>query len=249
MQIKKREIKSQTTIFIILAIIIVAIIAIYFVFRSNLSGEKVEPEVEPIYSFIENCIQETGENAVYDIGQSGGYFIISEPSTNSGVAYYFDRGNNLMPSKERIEKEISDYVNNMIVFCINNFSDFSDFKLDMGQIESNVFIKPENVVINAKYPITITKGEKNYFFESFKDIEIKVRLNTIYKSVLEMINQQMENNNEICMNCIYGIAEKNNLYIEMLDYDDESIIFYIKDKNSKIKGENYVFRFANRYKE
>ena len=246
------DINGQTTVFIILAIVIVAIIAIYFVFRSNLSGEKVEPEVEPIYSFIENCIKETGENAVYNIGQSGGYYIVSEdfvrPNfSDYAIPYYAEKGINYMPSKQEVEQEISRYIDELLYSCILNFIDFSDFEIKQELINVTTKIQEGKVVINADYPLTIKKGDKTYLIQKFENIEIPVRLNTIYNVAEQITLEEIQHPKDICFSCISDFASKNEVYINIMDYDDEIIIFTIIDSNSKIKGEDYEFVFANKY--
>ena len=49
--------KAQVTIFIILAIIIIAVIGLFFVFRDNIFQGSLPQELEPVYSyyFIGDC--------------------------------------------------------------------------------------------------------------------------------------------------------------------------------------------------
>ena len=83
--------RSQVSFFIILAILIVIAIAIFFIFKMKITEEgkeKISPEIAPIYSFVENCIKDTGEDSIFFIGQTGGYFVNPEESTSEyGVSY------------------------------------------------------------------------------------------------------------------------------------------------------------------
>ena len=50
------ENKAQTTIFIILAIIIVAAVAGYFIFRASTVSEEIPASMEPIYTSFLYCL-------------------------------------------------------------------------------------------------------------------------------------------------------------------------------------------------
>jgi hypothetical protein len=89
--------KGQVSIFVIMGIIIIVGVISFFVFRGNIGNEDdVDFEVQEVYSFVQECIIQTGEDAIYHIGSTGGYVIPPEKSLlidfNDGsyeeVAYY-----------------------------------------------------------------------------------------------------------------------------------------------------------------
>lgn len=95
--------KSQITVFIIIGILLVAAIAAFLTsnvsLNSNNKNNMNYGETRPIYNFVQDCIKETGENAVYQIGKTGGYVITPEPmllfneESDEGVAIYlYDAG-------------------------------------------------------------------------------------------------------------------------------------------------------------
>ena len=79
--------------------VIVVGLILYLSVRSGLIIQQVNPEIKPIYSFVDNCISKTSENAIYHIGETGGYYLYNERSNSVGIAYYFDKGENLLPRK------------------------------------------------------------------------------------------------------------------------------------------------------
>jgi len=238
--------RGQVSIFIILAIIIVIAIVIAIIIRLNFfPNNQVHPEVQPIHDFIDNCLEETGEYGVYFIGQTGGYFITPELSIDDGTAIYFDQ-ENYMPSKELIESELSNYIEGMIDLCIDNYKDFPDFEISGQEKTVKTVIEDTRVISELTYQVTISKAEKTYNIEKFQ-AEIPVRLGIIYKAIKEFTDDQITHPEEVCVTCITRIAEEKDLYFRMLDYDERTVLFNIRDKNSKILGEEYVFKFANRY--
>ena len=242
---------AQISIFIIIAIIIVAVIVLVLLFRENifnLGKDNVAPEIQPIYNFVDGCVKSTAENDIYYIGQTGGYFTSPNRSIEFGIPYYYDKGENLMPTKEKIEKEIADYMNFMLPFCTQNFSDYPDFNVNTAKVTTTAKIKEGKVVFNVRYPVTMTKGDKSFFFEKFEDIEVPVRLDRVYKFAYNITQDTMKNKNNICISCMHADATALDLYVEYNDYsDNESLVFTIRDAKSTILDGDYRFNFANRY--
>ncbi len=244
---KKGQKKGQVTVFIIVAIVIALSLIIFFSVRGGLfKGEKVNPEIAGIHSFVEECVKEVGEDAVYQIGQTGGYALYADESTKNGIAYYFDKGRKLIPSKEQIEKELAKYVNEQLSFCINDFEDFPDFDISERSIDSKAKIVKGKIIFSVNYQLSITKGENTYVLEDF-GVEVSSKLNTIYLVASEIIAEQMLDYENICINCISDIAFENKVLVSMGDEGNDVIIFSIIDEKYKIKDKDYWFSFASRY--
>ena len=103
--------KSQVTIFIILGIIIVFIIGFLILLRytdlqsyfDNLNIEKfsVSPQIKNVNDFVIDCLELSGEEALYFIGQHGGYY--NEKIQNyNGIPYYLNEGKILVPERGKI---------------------------------------------------------------------------------------------------------------------------------------------------
>ncbi len=236
---------SQATIFIIIAIVIVAGLLAYFFARDNLE-RTISPEVQPLYDFVDDCIRKTAEDALYHISDTGGYFTAPELSADNHIAYYFYNEENYMPSQEKIEEEINTYVNTMLFFCTKNFEDFPDYTIEQGMIETNTIIEDEKVMFTVDYPLSIQKAESSYSFKIFTH-EIPVRLGIIYNVIEKIMEEQMLEKDAICMNCLGEVAEEADVFISLRNIDEENVIFYIIDYNSEINGEIFAFSFANRY--
>ena len=81
-------------------------------------GKPVSPETAEIQNFVQECLDDSLEKVVFRIGEGGGsYFPSSVASTPLlDVPYYIKEDKNLMPSKEKIELEISKYVSRELIF-------------------------------------------------------------------------------------------------------------------------------------
>jgi len=243
------SIRSQTTIFIVIAVCILGFaIVLLFIEKdggNNIDGQKISPDVSPVYNLVEDCLKLTGEEAVIWVGNTGGYLISPNNSLND-VAYYFYNGGNHMISKEAIEENISFYVDNFLPFCFKDFSDLSEFKVNYGDVRAKTNIKNGSVFINVNIPLTILKSEKTYYLNDF-DTEIPVRLDVIYRVNEELMAEQMKKKDAVCFSCLKRISEENNVTINLFDAENNSILFVVSDDLSKINDKNYAFYFANKY--
>ncbi len=238
--------KGQITFFIIIAVIIVIGLILFFVIKPDVKKTKISSEISSIHNFVENCVEETGEEAIYHIGQTGGYFTIPELSFEQAIAYYLYENENNMPLKEKIEEEISLYMDFIMPFCINDFEDFLDFKITSNEIKTTTKIENEKVVFNVNYLLSIVKDKKSYILEDF-DGEIAIRLGIIYNAITEAMDEQMKKTDAVCVDCLYDIGQKYDLKFHVLKSDETgALLFIVRDENSKVFDEDYKFHFVNK---
>ena len=245
--------RGQVTIFLIIAILIIGAVALFFTLRGTLQGEEVyAPEVVPIANFVQECIDETSQDALYFIGLHGGYYFPAKLSTPLGIPYYLIDNETFFPSKEEIEIEISKYVDEALPSCTNNFTEFKNFQIKQGKIKTKTFIFDEEVVLNVEYPLAIKKGDSTFQIKDF-ETELPIRLGIVYNTSKFIVEQQISNKGEICINCLVDFQTKNEVYINIKS-DNDIIVYEIVDFLSVLESqenifepEPYSFRFAVKY--
>lgn len=237
--------RGQISIFIIVAIILILIIVILIFFRTNKSKENISLEFESIHNFIDECVKKTSQDSVYYVSTTGGYYEIPKLSTITEIAYYYDGNKNLAPSLNVIENQISVAFNNLFNDCVNNYDNFQDYKVEKGSIKSKVEITNDKILFNVDYPVKISKGNDVINFNKF-DSKIDIRIKTINIISNEIIDSIVKNNGGICVNCLFELSKKYNLYIEMYDVDLDSTVFVIRDKDFKLYGEDFIWYFASK---
>jgi len=238
--------RSQVTPFIIVAILLIGILGGYFLVK-NIEVDlidKVDSEVRPIYSFVENCLEDTSVDGIYYVGETGGYFVPAKESTVEGIAYYYLDGNNYFPDKKILENELALYIENFVGFCSGEFVDFPDFDIEVGEINVETVIMDNEVIVETDYFISIKKGENSYSFNKFESV-IPIRLGIVYNVSREMTNDLIENNGDVCISCVARYGEENDLYINVLDYEEKSFVFFIRDPNSVIDDKEFRYYFAS----
>lgn len=244
--------KSQVTIFVILGIIIIFILALIFSLKydilSNYFEQKntnVPEQIIPIDNFVKNCIKETSYDALYLIGKQGGYFIVPKLATETNIPYYLYQNKDYIPSREVVQSQISSYLNEELFFCTKSFVDFPAFQVAQKDVSTNSMINNNEVIININYPINIKKGELTFNLKEFNNIKLPIRLGVIYNVTNEI--EKLNDKNSICISCIVALGIQNDLNIELIHYKNDEVIFYIKDNKSIIYNNPYEFRFINKY--
>ena len=241
--------RAQLTIFIIIAILIVAVVALFFSLRGNLKlpGKPASPETAEIQNFVQECLDDSLEEVVFKVGENGGYYFPPKVSTPVlEVPYYIKNNKNLMPSKEDIEREISRGIERELFFCIEDFTFFeNEYEITKRKITPpEVVIEPERVLIEMNYPLTIQKGDSKSKIEDFNS-EVPVRLGIVYDAVARFVEEEIKTP-EMCVNCLLEVLGEG-LYINNFKENDNTEIFVLTDYNSIINKKKFIYNFANEY--
>ena len=236
--------KAQVSIFIIIAVVLVFGLALFFLLRPPLE-KNISPEVKEIHDFVQGCVATTAEDAVYQIGETGGYFYSPNLSVEN-IAYYYYEEQFFVPTKEIIEDEIEKYIDTMLYFCTENFASLPQYEIGQEKIETKAVIDDDGVFIEIIYPLSIRKEEQTFSLEQFS-YKVNARLGKILLLINEIEESQKLDKNGWCINCISNSAEEHDMYIHMKDYDEETVLFYIIDERSRVKEDAYWYTFAHRY--
>ena len=207
--------RGQVTLFVILAIFIVGIIVLFFVFRGSLFGAKISPEFAPIYERYEQCIKEETENGIRLLESQGGRIDTGEvlPGNDynpfsshlfflgNPVPYWFGvSGNNLIvenvPTVSDMEKEIEIYVAERLNEC--DFSQFSErgFFIDKDEPDVGVLIEDSLVAIRVDAPLAVYKEDRSAR-RSSHEVFVESKLKNLYDAAIDVYS-----------------AEKNYVFLE-----------------------------------
>ena len=242
---------SQVTIFVIIAVMIIVGIVLFFYLKNRNSSSVLDipDEIQPVYNSVQDCLKEAGKNAMIRIGKQGGYFFITQgiPSVDGKIPYYFYNGDNLLISRETLEKQISLQIEEYLYICLNNFSELKNngFSFDINDEASVISKINDNLVsVTLNYHIFVHKREVSYALNSFETSIKNIRISEIY-DLAEKISGSSKNN-EICLTCLFKFASDYKLSLNIEQLDDETLLFVIEDFNIATNS-SYKFQFAGRY--
>lgn len=242
------EKRGQVTIFIIIVIIIVAIVAVLFLFKDRLGGDKKgDLDVAPIVNFIQSCMDETLNSSIYAVAENGGYSgysYLSRESNEGGVGYYILENKNYFPSKELVENQIKEHFDRKFFLCINGFYNFENYGIEQGMLDSYIEVGENEVRLIVEYPLRIKQGESISLVKDFNSV-VASRLGVVYDSVSDYMIQQ-KNFESTCLEC-FNVAIQNDIYIDMENYYDKSVVFTFLDTSLEADDKPIEWRFANKY--
>ena len=235
--------RGQITIFIILAIVVIAAVGIYFAVSGNLDKVKSSSlDTRQIKGFVESCIGEIGKDAIYEVGQRGGYIFAPSLSTEEKIPYYLYEGKNYLPSQEKLEKSLSKYIEDFLFVCLNNFEDFPDYAISKGKISCETDFTNNSVEFNVNYPLVISKNNQTSKIENFKTIEVSSFEQSFYSA--QQIIENIVKENGLCLTCISNILEKTDFRIEISPVSEGGNFISIINDNEKIRGLPLKYTFA-----
>jgi hypothetical protein len=230
--------RGQLTIFIIIAILVVAGVSLFFVFRGDVNEKSSgDLDADEVFNYVRECMESVAEESIYDIGKGGGY-------SNGLENYYLVNGENNFPSKEQVQDEISKSFNENLYPCIEGLSNFTEYKIENWTIETKVQIREDKVKFNIEYPLTVLQGESYARITKFR-FEVNSRIDLIYGFVEEYIDKQVNFPNSICLGCIpYTFDE--GIFIDVTQEQGE-VKFSFFDNQTKLNDKLFEWVFINKY--
>ena len=249
---------AQTTIFIILAIVIVLsiAIAIYFSYlniketsdREFFASNQIKPSLNSLEFSMIDCSKDISQDSLDIIALQGGYYNKPTNYINLGeifIPFYYTDGNIDYPSKQEVELELENYIDDKFTNCLNNINQ-QGFQLSFSKSNTNVEIKKANVEFQINLPITISKDNHNI---DYQFIDHPITINSELLAILEIAEFYTKSHSEdpelYCITCVAELAEKNNLFFDLIPINEQTNLVIISESHTS--SEPYSFEFLNKY--
>jgi len=245
--------KGQVSVFVIIGIILIAIAGGFIYFNkgddSYFDNSEIRPRVNNIQTSIFECIDETGKDALDLIGVQGGYYSVSEEYFDLGwafIPYYYKDGNVLMPSNNKVQDSLANYVDDMLVTCLLEI-DEPGFNINFEDSETSVIINKESVSFDVNLAIII-KREGNRIKIDLKEHQTTLdsKLYEILEIARYIADSDRENPDMLCTSCIIEMIEGKGLFVDMIDFGDETTTLFVISDDLE---EPYIFEFLNKHED
>ncbi len=265
--------RGQVTIFIIIAIVIVAGIVLVFslnnnaknLFTSVFNSESKYPQtVQNIKLNVQDCLDESLKIVVEKNALQGGYYFTPEDSVyyNPGnlslarnIPFYFDE-KYYVPSIAILKDQISQGVAYELASCINSEQyvagpiEINNAKVDIdfSRYNAKIIIDNENVKIDIKFPVEISFQDVVYNVEDYSSI-VKTNYLKRYELASKISQTQTQYGNEICLTCNSELADQYNAQLLNEDYyedDGNYVIIYNILMSDPLDDKVEVWSFAHR---
>lgn len=195
----KRGKRGQVTLFLILGVAIIAILALVFYLRDI--GIGINPktflnnELSSIKDGVSKCLDRRGNFVLDVLGQQGGSMNPLRYSRYKGynVNYLCENiaGQEACASRMFLLSDLEQEINSAMEFELKSCVDFSSYtgkayELNIGKLVVKSEIGLEGVLIKIVWPIVLRKGEISASVSDFSE-EIGIPLGKIYRAVGDIL--------------------------------------------------------------
>jgi len=239
--------KGQVTIFIIIAVVIVVLGVLIYMFYPQIQEGLGFVEKNP-QAFIQNCIEDKIKESITKLSSQGGslspeHYVMYNNEKIEYLCYtneYYKTCVVQQPMlKKYIESEIQNEIKEEVEMCFDSMEENFQkrgYDVNLRKGAENVELLPKRVVATFNYSLTLTKGETEKY-DSFS-----VFLNNNLYELISIANSI------ITWEAKYGDAETttymnyyHDLKVEKKKQSDGTTIYIITDRNTENK-----FQFASR---
>jgi hypothetical protein len=236
--------RGQVTLFGILSVVLLIIVGSYFLMSSeqlSQSGgndlsttQNLDANTRSVMRFAASCLDQVSEKSVVKVGLNGGYDSIDDINHLDffpySTAYYFYLGEKLVPTKGRVEVEISNAVNSELFSCLNNFDQFRELGIVVGFTFEGVktTIGRESISISLNSPLTVIQNGGSV---SIPDVQVQVNypLGRMLDSANMLAEEHYLEPDYLCIHCVLREASKNKFDIQIKDANEGSVVFVMMD--------------------
>ena len=244
---KVGEKRGQVTIFIIIALVIVALVVLIFLIYPKIKSTTTSGGENP-YSFMQSCLQDKLQESIDLVSSQGGsispqkYYLYND----SKIDYLCYTNEYYKPCvvqqpfiSSHIEEEINNNIKNEVNTCLtnlqNNFQK-KGYTVNLKRGATSVELLPKRVVARTNSTLTLTKGNS----QSYNEFNIILNNNLYELASIASSIIKWETNYGDAETTLYMTYYKD-LKVEKYKQSDGTKVYILTDRNIGNK-----FQFATR---
>ncbi|MFA6888955.1 MAG: hypothetical protein WC254_05675 [Candidatus Woesearchaeota archaeon] len=237
--------RAQLSIFILIGLFILLIIGFFVFFSQSEIEQNTIETATPIQVYVEQCIQDIGNDAINYLSLQGGYYKTPSPYYTFGfynIPYYYYENNSLVPTQQDIEEQLGYYINQKMPNCIDNFTAFTSqgYNISTGSLKTTVSLKEDRVVFSVYYPLIIKQNVQTTTYTQFTaEVMSSLHLAT---TITQEIIEFHDTDANMPLSKITKLSEKYNVSMNLGNFND-TVIYAIALPDQKPS----VFMFAVKY--
>jgi len=209
-KISPKSKRSQVTIFIIIAIVLVAGVITFFMFKESIMPSQIPASIEPVYTSFLSCLEEDTLVGIDVLGSQAGYIYL--PDFEPGSAYmpfssqldflgspvpywYYVSGNNIqkeqVPSKKDMENQLGEFIEDKINTCLFDRYYEQGFEISLSEPKAKINIKDNEIEVDLNMALSIEKNEDKSIIRNHK-ISVKSKLGKLYNSARKIYDKEQD---------------------------------------------------------
>lgn len=247
--------RGQVTVFVIIGIVILAIIAVGFFLRKDIAQKiqdvkvsqsaALQQKVEEVKPFVSDCIGSTVENAILKVIGSGGY---NQPKNAVDYEYYtipvyFDKGKETVPTLESIQTEIEKALVSNIQSCAN-FNTFSFPVKALEKPKADVVIGKRLAEASLEWKIQVGDETESATISEFSG-QTKANIADPYAYAIELYNKQKVIK-VLSLIDLARLAKQKNYILHFDMAENNTMVYLLTFNTTIINKQPLVYTFAIR---
>ncbi len=241
--------RAQTTPFIIVGIVILAVVILLFYLRGQfflgpVTTSSLQDRFVPIENHIKECLQDISDEPIKRIGLQGGYLSLGSGTFGSyqgdSISYLcFSQGgkatcSNRMLTSVSMEQQLSAAISDGLATCLNLGRFRRGFDMTIGRQQVTTAIGPSAVIVTLSLPLTIRKDDIVISHDTFSQT-FPYPLGRLYEVSQDIIDYESQFGEFEQLS--YMLAHKGEYVIDKKKpYPDKTYILKTKDSS-------YIFQF------
>ncbi len=203
--------RGQLTIFIIIAILIVASVAGFFLVKGKFVKKGIPANIQRVETSFLSCLEDEVLTGVDVLESQGGYIELPEFEPGSDFMpfssqlnflgnpipyWYYVSGNNIekeqVPSKEFMEEELENFIEGQIQNC--NLEEYyqEGYKISLEEPEAEAIIRDKDIKVNLQMNLGISFGEESAVVSEHEKI-VSSNLGGLYDSAKSVYEHEQNN--------------------------------------------------------
>ena len=215
-------------------------------FLSDIASElrkasRIPAMAVPVSNFVDSCLNDVTIPGIYLLANNGGYIYFYERALmaeNEQIAYHLEFGNDVSPSKEFMENELSRFIRDSLKICTDNFNEFKGYNISGGEVSAEADIANNWVFVRVNYLLIVKREDAEVRISDFTTT-IPIRLGSIL-SMKDKIVENIKNKDYIDLDYL----SSQELEITLLPYDKQNLVYSLYDNKSNVNDAPFIFNFA-----
>jgi hypothetical protein len=238
--------KAQATVFIILGVIFLAVMALIFTFVSKPEVESPMPTGQKAVSnYIDDCLASTARQGLLTIGERGGYYDVPDRSLGlefTDVPYYYYMDDiSLVATPNMMLTELSKYVENHIYECLNVTNEY-EIQSDSPVISAR--LGTGKLYVTMFMPTKITRDGVTMTIDSF-ETEVPCRLMEVYNITNQIVSGIVADPYFVDLGNLLRIEKENGFQIDTMTFGEDAIVYIIQDEKTMLNGVPFTLLFGS----
>lgn len=248
--------RGQLTLFIVLGIVLLILIAIMIYYRSSITETvnknilqkqlTVPADVQKVQDHVQGCVNDMSVIMLYQLGSQGG---LLNPSAQNGIvtdnfaiAYGYNAGKSTLPTLVDFRRDFSNFMNSFLPQCLG-IADFGKLNVKGTKPSTSVDFLDDRVKVSVDYPIKVSEGETVYTLKDSYDLQYPLRVKLLHDVGDSIVKRTASDPKNIDVSYLLTLGVKVDIY----PYDNKTFVYSLEDTQSVYRNASYVYRFAVRY--